>query len=78
MTEITDFLRNFSSTVPHPYEGNPLELDSFKNSINLLKELATSSQKSLLFKFLKTRTTDKVLGKSFDKKKSSANRLSHR
>lgn len=43
------------------FSGNPLELDSFINSINLLKEIGTATHSSLLKKIILTKLSGKAL-----------------
>lgn len=55
------FLRLCASTINSIYKGDPLELESFINSAELLDELATADQKPILVKFLKSKLAAKAL-----------------
>lgn len=62
-TEIspTDFLKLASSHINKTYTGDPLGLNSFIDSINLLSSLATSNTlKALLLSFIKTKIDGKA------------------
>lgn len=52
---IVDFLSFAARTVNHNYTGDPLALNAFINSIELVKEVATPELKPAFIKFVKSR-----------------------
>lgn len=62
MTTQIDFIKLAAATLTQCYEGDPMKLESFINSINLLEPLATSQElKDTLFNFIKTKLSGKAL-----------------
>lgn len=61
MAENASFVRLCASTLNSVYKGDPLELQSFVNSVELLKELSEAGQANILFKFVKSKLAGKAL-----------------
>lgn len=61
MSDNKDFLRLCAQTIPHIFKGDPLELQSFLNSVDLLNSLALETQHVFLLTFLKTKISGKAI-----------------
>lgn len=61
MASNIEILRLCGETIPSAYSGDPLALQSFINSIDLLDSMATEQQKPLIVSFIKTRLNGKAL-----------------
>lgn len=55
-----DCIRAFGNTINKNYEGDPLALDAFINSIELLKLACPAGKENLLLQFIKTRLAGKA------------------
>lgn len=56
-----EFVRTASQQINYTYSGDPLKLDSFVNSINLLKELTEAEHEKTLVTFIISRLEGKAL-----------------
>lgn len=56
-----EFLRVAAQTINRNYDGDPLALSAFTNSIELLSELATDALKPIFVKFIKSKLEGKAL-----------------
>lgn len=61
MAENASFVRLCASTLNTTFKGDPLDLQSFINSVELLKELSEPQQANLLYKFVKSKLAGKAL-----------------
>lgn len=60
MTNV-EFLALASKTINTPYDGNPLTLNAFINSIEILKEVVPNNLAQMFFKVVKSKLTGKAL-----------------
>lgn len=58
---VVEFLRISAQTINRNYDGDPLALDAFINSIELLEELATRELQTTFLKFIKSKLEGKAL-----------------
>lgn len=56
----TDFLAIASRTINHNYDGNPLALQAFINSIEMLKEIVPANLEAFFAKFVKSKLEGKA------------------
>lgn len=55
-----DFIK-LAASIVKPFSGNPQNLDTFLNSVNLLENLTDNTNQNLLIPFIKTRLEDRAL-----------------
>lgn len=56
-----DFIRIAAQTINHNYDGNPLGLNSFINSVKLLQELSNDNVRGIFVRFVKSKLEGKAL-----------------
>lgn len=57
---VPEFMRLAAQTINYKYSGDPLELDSFVDSIEYLQIVTTDALKDTLFRFVKTKLAGKA------------------